>query len=386
MISSKYTIREQNEAIILQTIIQQEEISRADLASQTGLNKASVSAITKKLLEDQLILETRIGDASNAGGRKPIMLTLNRRTALVIAMDIGYNYIEAMLSYIDGTIVKKIEKKRLSITKANVLAEIETIIKPFMQAQPETPHGIVGLALAVHGVVDQDRPVFTPYYDLDQIDLKHELQLRYSFPIFVQNEANLAALGEYAFSSQYQSLVSLSIHSGVGSGIVESGELQLGKQGQAGEIGHTILFPHGKQCPCGNEGCLEQYASNKVMYADFAEKKQLDYVNSEILAAHVEQNDPLAVELVHENATYLSIGINNIVMLYDPDVVVINSSLYRRLPQLIETVTHQLKSQFAKDIVITNTSLEGNATLYGALAVATQHFLNVKQLKIRVKN
>ncbi len=75
MISSKYTIRELNQATLLKTIIEKKEVFRAELAAATGLNKASVSDITKKLLDDQLIVETRVGDASTAGGRKPIMLT-----------------------------------------------------------------------------------------------------------------------------------------------------------------------------------------------------------------------------------------------------------------------------------------------------------------------
>lgn len=112
MIVSKYTIREQNEAMILNAIIQQKEISRADLSSLTGLTKASVSAITKKLMDDSLIIEERVGNASTLGGRKPIMLTFNRHAGLVISMDIGYNYIEAMLAYIDGTLIKHFSKNK----------------------------------------------------------------------------------------------------------------------------------------------------------------------------------------------------------------------------------------------------------------------------------
>lgn len=382
MISSKYTIREQNEANILKTIIDQKEISRAEVSVKTGLNKASVSAITKKLMEDELILETRVGDASNAGGRKPIMLTFNRQAALVIAFDLGYNYIEAMLAYIDGTVVGTVSKRRIPVTSANIVAQIQETIHHFQDLQPNTPHGIVGMTIAIHGVVHRDLPIFTPYYDLDHLDLQKELQNLYDFPIFVHNEANLAALGEYTFSSQYQSLVSISIHSGIGAGIVEAGRLQLGKHGQAGEIGHSILYPEGRPCPCGNHGCLEQYASNKVTYDGFAALKGLDYVNSEILLSYVQKEDPEALQLLRRNASLLSIGINNIAMLYDPDIVVINSSLYRRIPAMVEMVSKDLKSRFSKDIIVRNTHLEDKATLYGAFAVSAQNFLNIQKLKL----
>lgn len=385
MISSKYTIREQNEANILKTVIDEKEISRAEISVQTGLNKASVSAITKKLIEDQLIFETRVGDASNAGGRKPIMLTFNRQSSLVIAFDIGYNYIEAMLAYIDGTVVETVSERRISVSAETIVAQIQAVIKNFQTVQPATPHGIVGMTIAIHGVVYKNRPTFTPYYDLDQIDLQKALEVFYDFPIFIHNEANLAALGEYTFSSQYQSLVSISIHSGIGGGIVEGGRLQLGKHGQAGEIGHSILYPFGRPCPCGNHGCLEQYASNKVTYNEFAELKHLDDVNSEILLSYVAHGDEDALALIKKNAELLSIGINNIAALYDPDIVVINSSLYRRIPAMVEMVTATLESRFSKDIVVRNTLLDDKATLYGAFAVSAQNFLNIQKLKLNDK-
>ncbi|MDP8590714.1 ROK family transcriptional regulator [Enterococcus lactis] len=382
MISSKYTIRELNQATLLKTIIEKKEVFRAELAAATGLNKASVSDITKKLLDDQLIVETRVGDASTAGGRKPIMLTFNPQSATALSFDIGYNYLEGMLSYIDGTVLSSISKRRISIDATNVFDHIQESIHQLIRDLPETPHGIVGMTIGIHGVVFEDHPIFTPYYDLHKIDLQKELADHYDFPIYLHNEANLAALGEYTFSSHYQNLVSISIHSGIGCGIVASGKLQVGKHGKAGELGHSILYPDGRPCPCGNSGCLEQYASNKAVYEEFARLKGLDYVNSDILTDYVKKGDTDATALLKKNAALLSIGINNIIMMYDPDVIVINSKLYEKNPQMIEQIHANLTSQFTKDILVRNTRLKGNAILYGALAVTAQHFLNIRKLKL----
>lgn len=383
MISTKYTIREQNETNILNTIIQEKEISRAEISQLTGLNKASVSAISKKLLEDELILETRVGDASQSGGRKPIMLTFNQESALVLAIDVGYNYIEGMLAYIDGTIIKTIKRRRLSITADNVVKQLSLVADRFLRDPPPAPHGVVGMTIAIHGTVFENRITFTPYYDLDRIDLAEELSAKYPFPVYLINEANSAALGEYTFSSEYQQLVSISSHSGIGGGIVENGRLQVGQKGQAGEIGHTILYPDGKACPCGNLGCLEQYASNKVVYETLIAKKGWEYANSDNVAAAYYQNDPDAVALMEENAKLLSIGINNIIMLYEPNIIVINSSIYRKIPELVTVVAENLHSRFSQDIPIRNTFLEEHATLYGAVAFSAQQFLNIQKLKLR---
>lgn len=381
MISTKYTIREHNEANILNTIIQSKEISRAELATASGLNKASVSSITKKLLEEELIFETRIGNSSNLGGRKPIMLSFNTKSATALSFDLGYDYIEAMISYIDGTIIETYRKKDFRVTAANVVSCIKEITKELVKKSPTTPHGTIGMCLAIHGLVYQNDISFTPYYDLESIDFLSELETFFDFPIYLVNEANLAALGEYTFSSKYEQLVSISIHSGVGAGIVEEGNLHTGRKGKAGEIGHSVLFPDGKKCPCGNSGCIEQYASNKAMYEDFVELKELDFANSDTLTEYYQANDSETVAFLEKRAKYLSIGINNVVMLYDPEVVVINSSIFRKNPELISIVSDQLTSLFTKDIVIRNTSLGEYATLLGGISTCIQQFLNIQKLK-----
>jgi predicted NBD/HSP70 family sugar kinase len=267
LIHSKYTIRENNEATVLNAIISQKEISRAELSVHTGLNKASMSSITKKLLEDELIHEDRIGDAARIGGRKPIMLTFNGKAALTLSVDIAPNYVEGLIAYVDGKVLYEAEIKGIKVSAENALSHITELVEKLMQHAEETPHGIIGLCVAIHGLVDQEEIVFTPNYTL-QSDLKVQLEDVYPFYVHLENEANLAALGEYTFGSISDSVVSLSIHTGIGAGIVENGKLRTGKKGIAGEIGHSILYPDGRKCPCGNEGCFEQYASHQAIYSE----------------------------------------------------------------------------------------------------------------------
>src|SRR5699024_1484786 len=106
-------------------------------------------------------------------------------------------------------------------------------------------------------------------YDLDQIDLAFELQQALDMPVYVENEANLTALAETSFSTNKLNLVSVSIHSGIGAGIIINGELYHGRNGHSGEVGHMILYPHGVACPCGNKGCLEQYCSEKAILQQY---------------------------------------------------------------------------------------------------------------------
>ena len=381
MINTKYTIREQNEALILQKIIDEHTISRASLSTLTNLNKASVSSITKKLLDEQLISEVGIGVSSNIGGRKPILLEFNGLSALSLSLDIGTDYIEGILSFIDGKIIKKIKHRKMVISNEKIIVLIKSIIKDLLEIEPETPHGIVGLSIAIHGTVNNNNIIFTPNYSLDKIDLLKLLEEQYNFPIFIENEANLAALGEYAFSSKSNNLISISIHSGIGAGIVENGLLKQGKHGNAGEIGHSILYPNGKLCPCGNHGCLEQYISNNVLYKEIESILSLENLTSEDIQYHYNQGNQEVITILEENINLLSVGINNLSVLFDPDLVIINSSVYQKIPSLLDKLQQKMVSNFSKDIILQNSPLQNNATLLGGTIKVAQNFLNIDNLK-----
>ncbi|MDY4308113.1 ROK family protein [Enterococcus mundtii] len=127
--------------------------------------------------------------------------------------------------------------------------------------------------MAVHGPVYHGEPIFGPHYNFDHIPFRKIAEKLRDYPVYLENEANLAALGEYSFTSDSENLVSINMHSGIGAGIVKNGNLEVGAHGFAGEIGHQIIVMDGKECRCGNRGCLEMYAANKVCYDRFAQKK-----------------------------------------------------------------------------------------------------------------
>lgn len=383
LIHSKYTIRENNEATILNAIISQKEISRAELSVLAGLNKASVSSITKKLLEDELVHEDRIGDAARIGGRKPIMLTFNGKAALTLSLDVAPNYVEGLIAYIDGKVLYESEIKGIKVSSDNVLAYITEMVEKLTQHAVETPHGITGLCVAIHGLVTQEEIIFTPNYTL-QSNLKAQLEEIYPFYVYLENEANLAALGEYTFGSISDSVVSLSIHTGIGAGIVENGKLRTGKKGIAGEIGHSILYPDGRKCPCGNDGCLEQYASHQAIYSELEQLLALPDINSSLVIERYKKGDSTVQKALRANAHYLSIAVNNLAVIYEPDLVVINSSIYSQIPELIQILKNDLKGKFSHETPVVNSSLKRKATLFGGVAKSTQNFLNIQNLKMNI--
>lgn len=176
------------------------------------------------------------------------------------------------------------------------------------------------------------------------------------------------------------------MHSGIGAGIVRNGILQIGSHGFAGEIGHQIIVLDGKKCECGNSGCLEAYAANKACFEQFAQLKNVDFVNAIILREYYQNGDLDAKKVVEENTRYLSTGINNTIAHYDPEVIVLNSSLYREIPEMIPMLKENLSDRFSKAVVVRNSSLNERATLLGGLVFNLQHFLNINHMKMNTKN
>ena len=379
MIVDKFKIRAQNEAIILKSIIDHKNISRADLAKLTNLNKASVSSITKTLLEDELVLETGIGNASAVGGRKPVQLQFNPKVATVLSLDVGVDFLKGFYCYLDGKEIAWIENKNIVINKETIISQVQEMIQ---QLTKENISSVVGLCLGIHGVVDRNQIAFTPYYDLHKMDLLAELEALYSFPIYLENEANLAALGEYSFSLPGENLISLSVHSGIGAGIVVGGKLSKGQNGEAGEVGHAILYPAGKLCPCGNHGCLEQYASNAVLYEQAQAFLPGQKINSTVLEREYLAGNVEIQKLLFENAYLLSIGITNIATIYDPETVVINSSIYSKVPALVSHIRQHLRGRFTREVHIVASQLGEKSTVYGGVVKVCQNFLSIQNLKL----
>lgn len=382
MISDKYNVREKNESMILKAIIDNSSISRADLAKNTNLNKASVSSITKSLIEKNLVIETGTGDASSAGGRKPVLLEFYPYNGALLSIDVGTNYIRGIMTYLDGKEISWYEQENITISKMNVINIIHQVINKLIYNKTIE---IKGLTVGVHGVVKDNNIRFTPYYDLTNFNLFEQLSQTFPFPIYIENEANLVALSAYCFGLKAENLIALSVHSGIGAGIVVDGILQKGIHGEAGEIGHSILYPNGIDCPCGNKGCFEQYASTIVLFDHINKDNSINVNSMEQLTQEYSNGNIKIIDYLHENAFLMSIGINNLSNILNPETIVINSSVYNKIPELVDVIKDNLDGQFSKNIKLQTSELQEKSIVMGGIALASQHYLRINKLKFYLR-
>jgi len=241
-----------------------------------------------------------------------------------------------------------------------------------------SPFGIIGIAIAIHGIVSNNKIIFTPYYDLSQFDLAIELENRLNIPVYLENEANLAALAEASIDSEHKNIISVSIHTGVGAGIIIEEKLYHGFEGRSGEIGHTTLYPNGIQCPCGNKGCLEQYCSQSSLLNFYRKKIGNKLLTIDNLIIDYKNGESTAVEIVDEFTRNLSIGMINLMGTYGPEIIYINSKIIKDIPSIIEKIRKHLAQSIYKQIPIEISQVAQKASLYGATAMNIQNFLGVK--------
>lgn len=374
------SIREQNTYLVLTEIVNNPEISRAQISSQTSLNKATVSEIVKKLIEEKYVIETGIGESSSTGGRKPILLKINKKAGISISFDIRYDRLSYMITYLNGEIITT-ESKYFEITKDNVVSIIEKIVSDYRATMEDIPFGVIGIGIALHGIVSENKILFTPYYDLDQIDLAGVLQERLNVMVHIENEANLSALAESTFNSKYSHLISCSIHTGIGAGIIINQNLYRGYEGRSGEVGHTVLYPHGKECPCGNKGCFEQYCSERALIKYFQEIYQDTSLTFKDLVNYYKDRDEKTINIISTYSENLSIGLSNLMGTYGPEAVYINSEVIREIPEILDLVREHLNQTIYKRIPLYPSSLAKHASLYGATVLNIQNFLQLQSLE-----
>ncbi|MGT2799636.1 ROK family protein [Streptococcus marmotae] len=373
-------ILELNESIVLKTIILSKNISRIELSKKTHLSKAAITTFCKQLLDKNLIIETGTGEGARKGGPKPIYLSFNPYCACSLSIEVGNHKLIGAISYLNGELIYS-DKVLNTINSKNAIELLQQLLEKLIEKAPTTLYGIIGLTLAIHGVVSDNQIIFTPYSDLDQLSLQKKLQSLYSFPIWLENEANLVALGEYTYHFPVSHLVTISCHSGIGTGILLNGTIYQGYQNRAGEFGHTILYPNGILCPCGNHGCLEQYSSIKALLQQFQSHKQNPKLTLDDFIHYLAQQEPIAHQLMIDNAKNMAIGITNVTLLYNPQILILNNPIYRRFPQYLSTIKQHVTTRFLSDLEIALDHLGDYAATFGGLSYSTNQFLGITALR-----
>lgn len=222
-----------------------------------------------------------------------------------------------------------------------------------------------------------------------EVHVADELHKRLGIPVFVDNDANSAAYGEYWLGAgrEFKDVICLTLGTGIGGGIILNNELLHGVDGSAAEIGHMTIEMNGRKCGCGNHGCLEAYASatgivNRTRDAIQSGEKtvltqmvpDLSKLTSKDVSTAMEQGDDLARRIIVETGEILGVGIATLVNLLNPQVVVLCGGVSAVGEPLFEPIRRTVKKRAfevpAARARIVPSELGDDAGVIGAAGVA----------------
>ncbi|MBM4764665.1 ROK family transcriptional regulator [Bacillus sp. B15-48] len=375
-------IKKINRSMILRKIIEERFISRADLSKITHLTRATISAQVADLIEEGLILETQQEHLSV--GRKPIMLSINGEAGYALGIDLDYGEITFTMSNLLGVPVCTETIHTEATEYSEILQLLINQIKTYRESYKHIPYGIVGVTIGIHGLVNKDEVIaFVPRFKWKNIHLKTDLKKEFDLNIYIENNANLSSLAERVYVyHEAENLLSVSLYSGIGLGMMMNSEFFRGNDGFAGEAGHMILVPGGKKCNCGNEGCWERYASETSFFNDLAEEMEQKNLTHRQVQKWIDEGNEKVCTKMDDFIYYLTIGINNLINLYNPDVIVLDSHLLRNNPDVIKKITENLVSSVNHYRELSISKLGVKSCAMGACAFSIKHFLDVPMLNL----
>ncbi len=381
---NQHVVKQRNKSIILQLIKESSPISRADIANQTGLNKGTVSSSVSELLDNELILE--LGPGLSNGGRKPVMLLFNQEAGYSIGIDIGVNYILAILTDLQGTIVyeKQIDIDEFPFPTATQV--LFSLIDELLSVTPKSPYGVIGIGIGVPGMINKDGEILlAPNLNWKNVTISKLIEEKYNIPVTIHNEANAGAYGEKRFGAgqEHRDVIYISVGIGIGVGLILNNQLYLGQHGLSGELGHMTIDKDGPVCTCGNKGCWELFASEKALVRK-GKEAGLTPLNQKPLSLETivqlaEKGDQQTIELIQLIGKNLAIGINTIINVFNPEQIIIGNRLAVLHKWLSDDIQNHLEqsslSNQSSATQLQFSKLEKRSAALGVAAFSSEHFI-----------
>jgi predicted NBD/HSP70 family sugar kinase len=346
----------QRELNILQLIHSNGQISRLDLARNTGSSLASLTTIAHRLIQRKLIVEA--GQSSTPFGRKPVLLAVRDDLAYFVGVDLGTYFLRVVIADINGRIVYKARREtELFQGRERVLKKTMRAIHEAMEKADLPKGSIQGVGIGHSAVVDTERgmvlsvPRPGQLLEWKNVPLRALAEKELRLPCTLHDSVRAVATAEkhFGWGKHFKDFIYIDAGMGFAAGIFVDGKLYGGPGGGAGEFGHLTVDDRGPLCCCGNHGCLEAMASSAaiIQAAKDAIQKgvnskiqelvggELDRVSIECISEAALANDSLAFRVLNEAVSRIGIVLAGVVNLLNPHTVILGGALFRCAPPLL---------------------------------------------------
>ncbi|GAA03597.1 DNA-binding transcriptional regulator NagC [Photobacterium leiognathi] len=383
-------VKQLNSAAVYRLIDLQGPISRIQVADVSQLAPASVTKITRQLLERGLIKE--VAQQASTGGRRAISLTTESSAFHSIAVRIGRNYIEITLYDLSGThITGTAHPFSYSDQQALTDGLIEHI-QNFIDNNQNVMKELVAFGIALPGLVNPEHGIveYMPHIDVHDFPLADIINKQFSVICFVGNDIRGLALAEHYFgaSRDCKDSILVSVHHGTGAGIIVNGQVFLGYNRNVGEIGHIQIDPLGDKCQCGNFGCLETVAADPAVVKHVqhlldqgypSSLQELEDLTMPAICDAAVKGDELATQALIRVGNQLGKALAMTINLFNPQKIILAGNITQAqdivFPAIRRCVETQSLSKFNQGLPIVASELYNQPTI-GAFSMIKRAMLN----------
>lgn len=379
--SSQQLLKVINRMALVRQLCASPGLSRADLAGAVGLTKSTVSLLVRELLSEGWLVEREVV-ATGDLGRRPTPLFIDPDRLLLLGAEVGIESVRVVATSLTGELractVANYGASRTAKACLHILAT--ALLK--LRKQLDTHQQVLCIGVGLPGGVNEARGLlhFAPNLGWRDIPfgawLAEKLQDSplADVPLFIQNEADVAALGELEFNSAPASdpLLYVSINQGLGAGVIVGDRLLTGSRGFAGEVGHMVLQLNGARCSCGRRGCAEALIATRAMLGDSEDPAALRSLAE--VRAHLVDEDPLTLKAVNSAGRYLGMLLQNLSTAYDPGAIVLGGTVVELgepfLAPALDTLGDYAAAANMPPPTVRTSRFGANAVAIGAAALA----------------
>lgn len=383
-------MRNINRVNILDLIKNNNQISRAEIAKKLGMSKSAVSSIVDDLLKENLVREMSMGESTPKGGRRAINLHFVPDSKYALGIDIGAAKTTAIVTDLLGNIIFR---KKFPSSKSNTstLENISHELQTFLSDLDIDKSKIVGTGIGAPGTVDfhTGELLLAPGLQIKKVNLKQYFKDILPQPIFVDNDVNMAVIGEQWIGNarNLKNIILIAIGTGIGAGIILEGKIYRGARGFAGEVGHFLINPFTEE-NIGDLGQLELSASGKgvvKLASDLLDEypdsilKDEEITTQKVFEA-ADKNDKLAQMVIQSVIQYLSFSISNVITLLNPDIVILGGGVIHSQPHLVSKISEKVSKLTPIASEIVPTKLGEDSAAFGAVAMTFIATENLRDL------
>ena len=378
-----------NARLVLKTIYDAGQISRAGVARLTHLTRVTVSEIVSELIAAGLVAE--VGPGPSTGGKIPILLSVIVEARQMISLDLAADAFRGAVVNLRGQVRFAVSLPRQGKQGEQAVMLLYELVDRLLEAANQP---LLGIGVGAPGVVDAASGTVLNAIHLDwhNLPLASLLGERYHLPVQIANDSQAAALAEYLFGGCHTeaNLVAIQVGRGIGCGVVLEGQLYLGDSFSAGEIGHVRAVEEGELCRCGNYGCLETVASCTalVRIAQAAALSQPELFRTSLfsragitpqaltleeLAHAFRSGDRLSRQIVLAAADHLGRAVAHLVSALNIHTVIITGEINAFGKEFLQAVQQAASQRIlpaaAQQLSISSGCLEENVIILGACAL-----------------